>query len=102
MTEQSCRQSCHGSWQTLRQSPIFGCICPNNMSNKKSCDKIFEAVNGNDCIGELGALVGIIIALLHYNSQSNYHHHHHFCLVIFFDIGHQQSREVFAPQTPEF
>merc|ERR550532_3188307 len=43
-------QSCHTSWQTLRQSPIFGCICPNNLPNKKSCDKIFNAVNGNDCI----------------------------------------------------
>merc|ERR1719270_300978 len=43
-------QSCHGSWQTLRQSPIFGCICPNNLPNKKKCDKIFEIVNGNDCI----------------------------------------------------
>jgi len=42
--------SCHGSWQTLRQSPIFGCICPNNMSNKKNCDKIFKSVNANDCI----------------------------------------------------
>ena len=46
------RQSCHSSWQTLRQSPIFGCICPNNLPNKKNCDKIFQTVNGNDCIGK--------------------------------------------------
>ena len=44
--------ACHSSWQTLRQSPIFGCICPNNLPNKKKCDKIFETVNGNDCIGK--------------------------------------------------
>jgi len=43
-------QSCHGSWQNLRQSPIFGCICPSNMPNKKNCDQIFKVVNGNDCI----------------------------------------------------
>jgi len=42
--------SCHGSWQNLRQSPIFGCICPSNMPNKKNCDRIFKVVNGNDCI----------------------------------------------------
>jgi len=42
--------SCHGSWQNLRQSPIFGCICPSNMPNKKNCDQIFKVVNGNDCI----------------------------------------------------
>jgi len=42
--------ACHSSWQTLRQSPIFGCICPNNLPNKKNCDKIFKTVNGNDCI----------------------------------------------------
>jgi len=42
--------ACHGSWQNLRQSPIFGCICPSNMPNKKNCDQIFKIVNGNDCI----------------------------------------------------
>jgi len=42
--------ACHGSWQSLRQSPIFGCICPSNMPNKKNCDQIFKIVNGNDCI----------------------------------------------------
>lgn len=42
--------SCHGSWQNLRQSPIFGCICPSNMPNKQNCDQIFKVVNGNDCI----------------------------------------------------
>lgn len=47
-----CSPSCHSSWQTLRQSPIFGCICPNNLPNKKKCDKIFKTVNGNDCIGK--------------------------------------------------
>jgi len=43
-------QTCHGSWQNLRQSPIFGCICPSNMPNKENCDQIFKVVNGNDCI----------------------------------------------------
>ena len=47
-----CRHSCHGSWQSLRQSPIFGCFCPSNLPDRRQCDKIFDVVNGNDCIGE--------------------------------------------------
>ena len=46
------RDACHSSWQELRSSPIFGCICPSNMQKKQQCDKIFRNVNGNPCIGE--------------------------------------------------
>jgi len=42
--------SCHDAWQKLRLSPIFGCICPNVLENKKRCDQIFEIVNQNVCI----------------------------------------------------
>ena len=95
--EQSFRHSCHSSWQTLRQSPIFGCICPNNINNKKACDKIFNEVNGNDCIGKFEADVYLdnIIAL--HNSQSNYisSSSTSFCLVIFSNIGHISNQEKF-------
>lgn len=32
-------------------SPMFGCICPNNHM-KRRCDKIFNVVNHNPCVGK--------------------------------------------------
>ena len=32
---------------------MFGCICPGGSSQKKTCDRVFKAVNGNPCIGKL-------------------------------------------------
>ena len=47
--------ACQSAWAKLRLSPLFGCIC--TTKNKKSakqanCDKIFNIVNGNPCIGK--------------------------------------------------
>ncbi|XP_076177937.1 glial cell line-derived neurotrophic family receptor-like isoform X3 [Ptiloglossa arizonensis] len=43
------RIACHDSWTQLRQSPLFGCICP-NMHMKRRCDRIFSMVNHNPCV----------------------------------------------------
>nr|XP_036673474.1 uncharacterized protein LOC118877708 [Drosophila suzukii] len=45
------RDACHDSWTNLRLSPMFGCICPNNHM-KKRCDRIFNIVNHNPCVGK--------------------------------------------------
>lgn len=45
------RDACHEAWTNLRFSPIFGCICPNNHM-KRRCDKIFNVVNHNPCVGK--------------------------------------------------
>jgi hypothetical protein len=47
----SCRDACHEAWTNLRLSPMFGCICPNNHM-KRRCDKIFNVVNHNPCVGK--------------------------------------------------
>ncbi|XP_053994939.1 uncharacterized protein LOC128890863 isoform X3 [Hylaeus anthracinus] len=43
------RNACQDSWTQLRQSPMFGCICPNNHM-KRRCDRIFSTVNHNPCV----------------------------------------------------
>jgi len=48
------RDACHDSWTNLRLSPMFGCICPNNHM-KKRCDRIFNIVNHNPCVGKFSA-----------------------------------------------
>jgi hypothetical protein len=45
------RDACHEAWTNLRLSPMFGCICPNNHM-KRRCDKIFNVVNHNPCVGK--------------------------------------------------
>lgn len=45
------RDACHDAWTNLRLSPMFGCICPNNHM-KKRCDRIFNIVNHNPCVGK--------------------------------------------------
>ena len=46
--------SCQSAWAKLRLSPLFGCICPKikNSAKQANCDKIFNIVNGNPCIGK--------------------------------------------------
>ncbi|KAF7268626.1 hypothetical protein GWI33_018275 [Rhynchophorus ferrugineus] len=43
------RDLCFEAWASLRRSPMFGCICPNNHM-KKRCDRMFSMVNHNPCI----------------------------------------------------
>lgn len=51
MTRYVCREACHEAWTSIRYSPMFGCICPNNHM-KKRCDRVFTLVNHNPCIGK--------------------------------------------------
>lgn len=57
--EGQCRmenwRSCQSAWANLRLSPLFGCICPKTKKSAKQgaiCDKVFNIVNGNPCIGK--------------------------------------------------
>ena len=48
------RWSCKSAWADLRLTPLFGCICPTakKQAQQAKCDKIFNIVNGNPCIGK--------------------------------------------------
>ena len=43
------RDRCFDAWSKMRQTPIFGCICPNDR-DKKKCDRIFKVMNHNKCV----------------------------------------------------
>jgi hypothetical protein len=45
------RESCHNAWRGLRMTPLFGCICPNS-PHKKKCDRVYNVVYNNSCLGE--------------------------------------------------
>ncbi|EEB10501.1 conserved hypothetical protein [Pediculus humanus corporis] len=45
------RNMCMEAWKTLRSTPMLGCICPNNPM-KKRCDRIFNIIHNNPCIGK--------------------------------------------------
>lgn len=65
MTRYVYREACHEAWTSIRYSPMFGCICPNNHM-KKRCDRVFTLVNHNPCIGKCRVV-----------SPNTKHHKHH-------------------------
>lgn len=46
------RETCHNAWRGLRMTPLFGCICPNSQ-HKKRCDRVYNSIYNNSCIGKL-------------------------------------------------
>ncbi|XP_064121270.1 uncharacterized protein LOC135225755 isoform X4 [Macrobrachium nipponense] len=42
---------CLSSWNKLKQSPMFGCVCPVD-HQKRKCQRIFRIVHNNPCVGE--------------------------------------------------
>ncbi|XP_068230289.1 uncharacterized protein [Palaemon carinicauda] len=53
--EDQCRMDdtneCLSSWNKLKQSPMFGCVCPVD-HQKRKCQRIFRIVHNNPCVGE--------------------------------------------------
>uniref|UniRef100_A0A1I8P409 GDNF/GAS1 domain-containing protein n=1 Tax=Stomoxys calcitrans TaxID=35570 RepID=A0A1I8P409_STOCA len=66
------RDACHDSWTNLRLSPMFGCICPNNHM-KKRCDRIFNIVNHNPCVGGQDVEVDLSTEIIKQHFQSTCH-----------------------------
>ncbi|KAK8404031.1 hypothetical protein O3P69_000238 [Scylla paramamosain] len=44
------RENCLTSWLKLRETPLLGCICPDNKD--KRCGHLYSLVNENPCLGE--------------------------------------------------
>ena len=42
-------RACYDSWNQLRLSPVFGCICP---TGSAACEQIFDLVHRNPCVGQ--------------------------------------------------
>ncbi|XP_068230286.1 uncharacterized protein [Palaemon carinicauda] len=51
--EDQCRMDdtneCLSSWNKLKQSPMFGCVCPVD-HQKRKCQRIFRIVHNNPCV----------------------------------------------------
>ncbi|KAG7177961.1 putative GDNF/GAS1 domain-containing protein 1, partial [Homarus americanus] len=44
------REDCMKSWLQLRETPLLGCICPDD--HDKKCSRLYSLVNENPCVGE--------------------------------------------------
>ncbi|TRY71008.1 hypothetical protein TCAL_10692 [Tigriopus californicus] len=59
-TSQSCHSEsainvCQETWDRLKKTPLYGCICPVNVQFAKKCKRIFRLIHENPCLDSLDA-----------------------------------------------